>query len=1237
VSDQALLRDLVAIPDEVHAGDFVLGLAQGITEKSTITDYVVTGLLAQDFDRALGVIKSAVETGASRAAYLDGSFGSGKSHFMAVLYAILKGDPDARGKKGLADVVAKHDPWLRNRRFMLVPYHLPDSQSLDAAILGGYVDHVLKEHPGRPLPAVYRDDELIADAKEQRQQLGDDAFIAQLPVAEGSDAEWETSNWDSSSLDEAFSEPPGGEQRRKLIGDLLVGPFRRFARAVRADQESFIPLDEGLSVISKHAKNVLGYDAVVLLLDELVLWLAGYIGNPTKVSLEAQKVSKLIESAESERPAPVVSFVPRQRDLRDLVSKAAAGNEVTSLFDTLKYWDGRFDHIRLDDRNLPAIVHERLLKPKDDNAKRQLDAAFESTRISPRDWEVLLNTRGEQGTRDTFRQTYPFSPAFVAAMVDISSALQRERTALKLMQQLLVDYRDTLPVGQLMPLGAIFDVLAQGADRPFTDKLRDEFETAKRFYGTRLRPALLSRHKLAEDQVTGLSPKHAFRGDDLVAKTLLLAALVPNVPALNGLTASRLAALNHGSIASLVPNQQRVEVTKTLRYLSGQFGEIRLSGSEDDLRVDLALIGVDTEGLIRDSRHADDESARKRLIRTMVWEELGLKDDGAFETQTAVTWRGTHRTVDVLMENVSDTERTPSRRFQADPGTIRMIIDYPFDESNRFPADDVIRVNELKGQLGDENTIVWLPHFLSEDRKADLSTLIVINFLLERDRLTEITPDWTADDRHHARSQLDSRRSALRVRIGEAIRRAYGVNSPDDADLGPRATDQVMTLARGLEPRIQIGTGMKVAFSGFCGQLLTHRFTSHPDFDPNGRGVPVKPAELDVVLGVVEHAAQDKVGRYEVPRNDVATLKKIANPLKLGVMHEQAFVLLPDEWPALLNKKSASAGEVSVGKLRGWIGDQQPGLPDEVQRLVVACYAIQADKAWLRGGRPIDAPQLNGITDDMALRSQELPTSEEFELASSRAGGIFRIAREPVRTARSVHALAVKVRHGAHGGGTAARDLAAELTGHAATLGLADESPRMVTARVVTGLLDRLAATTDDTETLRVLAKAELTRDNAFYQAHLEYAEVVTSALRTANWEVLDSLAASAESTAEADADAATILTALHQAARHDEHEVALSGPLRTAGRDALALVMSRAKRSPSPPAPPEPPMPPSGNETRPVPEPAPEPPPALPEPDRKVTRVAARDVARLVENICEEADANPDAEFEIAWRIVGS
>ena len=270
-----------------------------------------------------------------------------------------------------------------------------------------------------------------------------------------------------------------------------------------------------------------------------------------------------------------------------------------------------------------------------------------------------------------------------------------------------------------------------------------------------------------------------------------------------------------------------------------------------------------------------------------------------------MTWRGTARTVEVLMDNVSDPDRMPTMRFQADPGTIRMIIDYPFDEGNRFPADDVRRVHELKGQLGDENTIVWLPHFLSEDRKADLSTLIVINYLLERDRLTQVTPNLTAEDRHHAKTQLESRRSALTATLREALRRAYGVISATDDDLGPRAAEQVLALARDLDPRIQAGQGMRTAFEGCCGQLLSHRFPAHPDFDPNGRGVTLKLSELDTVLGAVEQAAQDKVGRYEVPRADIPTVKKIANPLKIGIMHEAAFVL-SREWPDLLTRKAGA-------------------------------------------------------------------------------------------------------------------------------------------------------------------------------------------------------------------------------------------------------------------------------------------------------------------------------------------
>ena len=1207
---EVLLRDLVTIPDEVHAGDFVLALAKGIGEESTITEYVVTEQLAGCFDQALGLIKSAVETSGSRAAYLDGSFGSGKSHFMAVLHAILRGNPEARGKKGLADVVAKHDPWLRGRKFLLVPYHMPDSQSLDSAILGGYVAHVSKLHPGTALPAVYRDDELIADARELRTREGDEKFIAQLPSG---DDEWGAA-WDTASLDAAFAEPPGGKDRRRLIGDLLAGPFHRYARAVRAEAESFITLDEGLSVISKHAREVLGYDAVVLMLDELVLWLSAYIGNPDKVREEAQKVSKLVESAEYERPAPIISFVPRQRDLRDLVGRDVAGAVAASLFDILKYWDGRFDRIPLDDRNLPVIVHERLLKPKDADATIALDAAFaQAASVSAQVWETLLDVHGDAGDRAAFRLTYPFSPAFLHAMVDISGALQRERTALKLMQQLLVDYRDTLRVGQLMPLGAIFDVLAAGADRPFTDKLREEFEQAKRFYTSRVRPYLLNKHGLT-GQLDAQQSHTRFRADDLIVKTLLLAALVPNVPALRGLTAGRLAALNHGSIVTMLPNQERASVARTLKELGAQFGEIRLSGSEDDPRVDLALIGVDTEGILRDARHADDDAARRHVIKDLLWEELGLTDQGTFVTATKVIWRGTGRRVEVVVENVRDKERLPRAEFVPDEaGAVRVVMDYPVDPGF-YPSDALNRVRGLRDELSGEATLVWFAHFLSEERKTDLSNLVVINYVLERDRLQDLTPNLTADDRYHARAQLESRRSALLVRLREALKRAYGVNSPEDSDLGSLADEQVLAFEPGLEPRILVGQPLKGALHRLSFQLLDHRYPGHPDFDPNGRGQELKVTELETVVRTIDMASRDKVGRYEVPRGDIATLKKIANPLKLGVMHEAAFVL-GHEWPQLIERKAGRSPEVSVRQLREWIDQEQPGLPGQVRDLVVVCYAIQADKAWIRAGQQITMPDLTKLADDMVLRGQELPTEEEFEGASVRAHGIFGVPREPVRSARATHAIAEAVRHRARELLPAAESLATELEKHVTTLGLDDSQPRLATSRVITGLLGELTAAADPTATLRALAAAELPRENAIYRAHLASAGSLANELRSRNWKLLDELSALAASGDDPAAEG--IMAGLRTAARRDEHEMALATPLRQADQAALDLLMSRTKSS-------------GGDSDRDDGSGQP------PRPGRVFSRrVPANKVPTVVEEICDAADANREAEFEITWRVV--
>lgn len=84
------ISDIFTIPTEVHQGDFVFRLTEGVNRPvDTLGTYVVTPQLEVCFDQALGLIKSALEANTSKGAYLHGSFGSGKSHFMAVLTLLL--------------------------------------------------------------------------------------------------------------------------------------------------------------------------------------------------------------------------------------------------------------------------------------------------------------------------------------------------------------------------------------------------------------------------------------------------------------------------------------------------------------------------------------------------------------------------------------------------------------------------------------------------------------------------------------------------------------------------------------------------------------------------------------------------------------------------------------------------------------------------------------------------------------------------------------------------------------------------------------------------------------------------------------------------------------------------------------------------------------------------------------------------------------------------------------------
>lgn len=404
-----LIKELIYIPERVHQGDFVLQLSKGVTEpEQTLRDYVVTPQLVDSFNNAMGFIQQAVQTGGSKAAYLHGSFGSGKSHFMAVLNLLLAGNAQARATPELAAVVARHS-WTDGRKFLLVPYHMIGARDMESAILGQYAEFVRTKHPDAPVPGFYLAEGLFNDANHLRKQMGDGPFFAKLNAgssgATSDDGGWGEfdSGWDAVSFEAATLEPPNGEERSRLVGDLITQFFSAY-RTLAGSGESFVSLDDGLSIMSRHAKS-LGYDAVILFLDELVLWLASHAADVNFVSREGTKLVKLVEATNADRPIPLVSFVARQRDLRDLVGENLAGGVQSQFSDVLKHWEARFHRITLEDRNLPAIAERRVLRPINEVARQTLHSAFDEVLRMRQDvLDTLLTTTAD---RDMFQRYTP--------------------------------------------------------------------------------------------------------------------------------------------------------------------------------------------------------------------------------------------------------------------------------------------------------------------------------------------------------------------------------------------------------------------------------------------------------------------------------------------------------------------------------------------------------------------------------------------------------------------------------------------------------------------------------------------------------------------------------------------------------------------------------------------------------------------------------------------------------------
>lgn len=1128
-----LWKDLIDIPEQVHKSDFVLKLSEGVTEdhrEKTVRNYVVTPALADAFDRGLGLIKGSLAESSSMAAYLHGSFGSGKSHFMAVLNLLLSGYGKARELKGLAEVVAKHD-WLPTKQlstnprgtedggFLLVPYHMIGARDMESAIFEGYVEHIQSIHPDAPIPGIYVADRILENAEKLREMMGEERFFEVLNAGRGGSSDGSSSggggrwgkkeaSWTAESYLKASEARPGSPEKARLVGDLVGRVLTAMQDTAGLSEGGYVSLDEGLSILSHHAKS-LGYDGLILFLDELILWLASHGGDIEFINREGPKLAKLVEAQHSDRPVPIISFVARQRDLREFVGDTNLGAREHALSQTLQWWEGRFETIALPDRDLPAIARERLLRPKGAEASELIRQSFDRTIQKMREVE-----RDFMLTRDAdlemFRAVFPFSPVLAEALIALSAVLQRERTALRLMLTLLVRNRERLALGDMIRVGDLWDVINEG-EEPTSDAIRQQFKSARTLWRNRLYPMLVEEKGIDPRQGEGdVHQRDAFENDARILKTLLMANLVPQVEAFREMTADKLIAVNYGSIRSPIPGGERSTLVMKLRQWASKVGELRMS-EDANPQVRLQLSDVDLDGLLDRVKSQDNQGNRKRKVQSLLYGWLGLDDSNDLFTDLKVDWRGATRSLRVLYRNVREM---PMAQIEAPPESWQIVIDYPFDEEEFTPGDDSANLSRFQQQYPEgTDTIAWLPAFLSAKGQAQLGRLVMVDYLLSR--FDDYTSHVPPSDRPTVKTMLEGNQHAIRSNLRRATEVAYGIAHEDveAVDHARAPATHLISLRHGHTPRLPGGKSFGDTLRDLAIEALQAKYPNAPKIADDA--LTRRPVEKmrDVVLEAIESPERRAfVEDKEIRRN----LTRYLVPLKVGEMGETHFTWSA-HWRDLIDGRlkemeQGSRDRVTVSQLRKAIDppDAPTAIPEYLQDLIITMYAGLENMVLTYGDQATDLEigKLQGLS---VLVRRDLPGEPAWERACGLLQSVFDVKPGRLRNARNVEKLARELRQSVESDAPAAKQIPEKLVEAGAHLGMTraevEETARHQTASLLCALL--LAIGDDAAKTVESIAALRWESDDpTALKKQWDQARANLSLMTTLPWKTFGALQA---------------------------------------------------------------------------------------------------------------------------------
>jgi hypothetical protein len=965
-----LVRSYLDLPREAKIDQFIV---KDTSDPVVLAQqYTLTSAIRPRLEMLLREIKDSLDRNLDIGRFVFGSFGSGKSHFLRIVGMMLANDQRLYANARDAGIREVHaaNPWLDAAQVLVVHTSMMGVQEAPDA----FIRHLASEF----------DRTLLSIGKAPLRAFGTEAAFMQFDAQCG----------EVQGYFQAFSDKFGYDRltyeklRAKPEDDKDRAAFARVvAKFVAGSETAFQPTNaEARKQMASHAKT-LGFKAIAFTIDEFVLWAQGISGGNYAAAVNA--LNALVESADV-RAMPFIVLTAVQRSIMSVFPDDRTENV---LREQLSHVSARFPEIMLEDSNLFEIAEKRVLAPIPERAQAWRQ---EVTRLSRGFGDGQKGVLIGEEPASVLEQLYPFHPALLRVLSDVTQGLQRERSSLFMLYQLLTTVRPELKVGDLMSLGALWDVLFSADQVNGLEAYAartDSSNAANRLLKTystwdRLRESI-------ERESGGANEQSIL---DLTVKTVLLMQLSHTafLDEFRGLekvtTIENIYRLNRNELAVRTETMAVLRILELVKKLAtAEPGTVSLRGDGAVATVHIELNTVDLSGLMEGLRPSVGDRFGCLLLAARAAMGLSSAITSGQEGRYRVTWRSTEHAGRVRFESFNQFSTSGKSATLALEGGDDFKLGILLESDTNGGVQEAIDNARARVESAREHSqawaAAWIPAPLSTEGRSALEQLAKAE-VFRRDQDAHLA-GFKASDHPFVRQRIDAMAAQAQTSLEEALTRAFG----DASRVITMRKDPAELTAPGSVPVSQ--RPRTFAFA-----LLERRYPQFPKFarTPN-------PTALSRILAIYRELLEDP-SQNAFTGDDLEIIKAVGEPLELfepgfGVTNVRAtglYLVRLKEW--------FDVGERSVRSLVDRCAAEPWGLPQNIAQLLIAVLAVREGLRLTVDG--VSTP-INAVADVSVrgvLAKGQLPPLAEWNAARKAASALLHVQDIPAsHTVASVDTL----------------------------------------------------------------------------------------------------------------------------------------------------------------------------------------------------------------------------------------